>query len=400
MHTVAEAEKIILEHAIPATLETVDLSESLGRFLGEDLLADRDFPPFDRVTMDGIAIQFAQFEAGQRQFPIQGIQAAGKPRLQLPNPAGCVEVMTGAMLPEQTDTVIRYEDLKTENGAATVLTDAVRLRQNVHFQGVDRKKNDLLIKKGRKIGPAEIATAATIGKSKLLVIRPPRTAIVSTGDELVPVSGTPLPHQIRGSNVFALQALLGAQFNMDSRVFHFPDDPEVISKGLADIFKAFDLVILSGAVSEGKFDFVPQVLDGLGVKKYFHKVSQRPGKPFWFGQLRDETVIFALPGNPVSAFLCACRYLLPFLRRSLGEQEQSPEMAALGEKVVFKPALTYFLPVRLQQTTDAVLQAFPLEGHGSGDLANLNDADAFLELSLERDVFLPGEAFPLHRYRF
>ncbi|MBV6441362.1 MAG: Molybdopterin molybdenumtransferase [Saprospiraceae bacterium] len=397
--SVAEAEKIILQHAFSPAGEEVELAHTLGRILQEELTADRDFPPFDRVTMDGIAIRHAQFAEGCRQFPICGVQAAGKPRLTLTDPAGCMEVMTGAMLPEGADTVIRYEDVRIENGSAAVLCSGVNFRQNLHFQGIDRRTGDIIVQRGQKIGPAEIATAATVGKTRLRVARLPRTAIVSTGDELVPVGQTPLPHQIRGSNVFAIRALLAEQFQADSQIFHYPDDPKAIAKGLEQIFGDFDLVILSGAVSEGKFDFLPQVLASLGVEKLFHKVSQRPGKPFWFGQLPGRAVVFALPGNPVSAFMCVCRYLLPFLRRSLGQTPRPPEIASLAEQVVFKPALTYFLPVRLECTAGGMLQAQPLPGHGSGDLANLNDADGFLELPLERDVFLAREVFPFYRYR-
>lgn len=399
MLSVAEAEKIILQHTFSPEGEEVELSHALGRVLQEELVADRDFPPFDRVTMDGIAIRHEEFAASRRQFIIQGVQAAGKPRLTLTDPAGCMEVMTGAMLPEGADTVIRYEDLRIENGAATVLCEELNFRQNLHFQGIDRRTGDIIVHKGRKIGPAEIATAATVGKTRLRVTRLPRTAIVSTGDELVPVGQTPLPHQIRGSNVFAIRALLAEQFQADSQIFHYPDDPKAIADGLERVFADFDLVILSGAVSEGKFDFLPQVLASLGVEKLFHKVSQRPGKPFWFGHLAGRAVVFALPGNPVSAFMCACRYLLPFLRRSLGQTPRMPEMAALTEQVAFKPALTYFLPVRVGYTAGGMLQAQPLPGHGSGDLANLNEADGFLELPLERDVFQVGEVFPFYRYR-
>lgn len=400
MHNVAEAEKIILQHAFSTDMETVELSRATGRILGEDLKADRDFPPFDRVTMDGIAIRQEAFAGGQRQFRIQGIQAAGMPRLSLSDPAACLEVMTGAMLPEGTDSVIRYEDVDIQDGTAFVTIDAAAFRQNIHTQGVDRRAGDVLVTKGRKIGPAEIAVAATVGKSRIEVARLPGTAIVSTGDELVPVGQTPLPHQIRSSNVFAIQALLAEQFRIESAIFHFPDDEKAISEGLAQIFRDYELVILSGAVSEGKFDFVPQVLGGLGVEKCFHKVSQRPGKPFWFGHLPGKAVVFALPGNPVSAFLCACRYLLPFLRRSMGEMPGSMKTARLSEQVIFKPALTYFLPVRLSAANDGILLAQPLPGHGSGDLANLADTDGFLELPLERDVFQAGEVFPVYRYRF
>lgn len=398
MLTVAEAEQIILTHAFSPSGEEVELLRAPGRILQEDLTADRDFPPFDRVAMDGIAICHATFETSRRHFPVQAIQSAGQPRLTLSDPTACLEVMTGAMLPEGCDTVIRYEDLQIEKGVATVLTETVKFRQNIHLQGVDRRAGELLVPKGRKIGPSEIAVAATVGKARLRVARLPRTAIVSTGDELVEVGQTPLPHQIRSSNTHAIRALLAEQFGLEGEMFHVPDDQAAIAGGLERIFDRFDVVILSGAVSEGKFDFVPGVLEKLGVEKCFHKVSQRPGKPFWFGTTPNGAVVFALPGNPVSAFLCACRYVLPFLRQSLGEPLKALEMAILSEEVVFKPALTYFLPVRLPGK-DGLLRAQPLPGHGSGDLANLAEADGFLELPLERDVFPAGEAFPFHRFR-
>ena len=400
MISVAEAEKIILQHAFPVQPEAVALPRALGRILAEDLVADRDFPPFDRVTMDGIAMVHAAFEAGQRVFPIRGVQAAGMPVLALPSPSDCLEVMTGAMLPQGADAVIRYEDLHLENGIAQVNCETVNFRQNIHTQGSDRRSGDLLVPRGRKIGPAEIATAATIGKAQIRVARLPKTAIVSTGDELVEIADTPLPHQIRRSNVFSLQALLLDQYCLDSQVFHFPDDRAALTEGLERIFAEFELVVLSGAVSEGKFDFLPEVLESLGVEKCFHKVSQRPGKPFWFGHLPGRSVVFALPGNPVSTFLCACRYILPYLGQCCGLAARPATYAVLATEITFRPALTFFLPVRAQVTADGVLQAHALPWHGSGDLANLNDADGFLELPLDHTVFNAGAVFPYHRYRF
>jgi molybdopterin molybdotransferase len=136
------------------------------------------------------------------------------------------------------------------------------------------------------------------------------------------------------------------------------------------------------------------------VEKCFHKVAQRPGKPFWFGHYNRRPVVFALPGNPVSAFLCTWRYLMPFLHHSLGQELPRRRTAVLSENVTFKPALTYFLPVKLDNPENGIIQAFPLPGHGSGDLANLNDADAFLELPLEQDQFYAGETFPVLQYRY
>lgn len=376
------------------------LEQSWGRILREDLRADRDFPPFDRVTMDGIAIRHEQFAAGQRRFPVAGVQAAGQPPLRLPQGDACLEVMTGAMLPEGTDTIIRYEDLLLEDGFAQVQSDAVQLRQNLHARGIDRRTGDLLVPAGRQIAAPEVATAASVGKATLRVARLPRVAIVSTGDELVEVAAAPLPYQIRRSNVQAVQAVLAEQLRIEGQLFHFADDREQISTGMDRILAEFDVVVLTGAVSEGKFDYVPQVLGALGVEQCFHKIAQRPGKPFWFGHFRRRAVVFALPGNPVSAFLCAWRYLMPFLRRSLGQEPLPPAPAAvLATDVAFKPALTYFLPVKLHFANNGTVQAAPLPGHGSGDLVNLNDADGFVELPSGRDTFRAGEVFPLLSYR-
>ena len=156
-------------------------------------------------------------------------------------------------------------------------------------------------------------------------------------------------------------------------------------------------MILSGAVSEGKFDFVPKVLHNLGVEKLFHKVAQRPGKPFWFGvkqsnQSHSQAMVFALPGNPVSTFLCAYRYVLPYVKSCLGLNRMPQEYAVLSQKIEFKPDLTYFLQVKLQNTEGA-LWAIAIAGGGSGDLANLNNADGFLELPRGRDLFEKGEIY-------
>jgi molybdopterin molybdotransferase len=413
MLSVQQAENIIFNHKIALNTEGVSLEKSIGRILQEDLYADRDFPPFDRVTMDGIAIRFQDFQQGHRIFKIEGVQAAGSPQMALPithNPSfmTCFEVMTGAMLPVGCDTVIRYEDLKIADGYAEILIENIVFQQNLHFKGIDRKQNDAIILRGGKITAAEIATAATLGKTHLQVAKLPKIAIVSTGDELVDIGDTPLLYQIRRSNVYAIKAMLETEFKIKAKLFHFNDDKTLIFNGLKKILKDYDIVILSGAVSEGKFDFVPMALDDLGVEKLFHKVAQRPGKPFWFGvsgqrpsQAANKfaTTVFALPGNPVSTFLCAYRYVVPFIEKSLGVSISPKAYAVLTEKVIFKADLTYFLPVKLNFTEGGVLMAKPLAGHGSGDLANLNDADGFLELPQKRNIFEAGEAFPFFKYR-
>ena len=165
MITVSEASKIVLDHFTGFDSEQVPLQSAIGRLLDEDLVADRDFPPFDRVTMDGIAIQYQQYANGQRTFPIAGMQAAGAPEQSLEEATHCFEVMTGAVLPRNTDIVIRYEDLEIEEGKATVTIETIKSSQNVHWQGNDRKKGDLIVQAGQLISAAEIGVAATIGKT-------------------------------------------------------------------------------------------------------------------------------------------------------------------------------------------------------------------------------------------
>jgi molybdopterin molybdotransferase len=398
MITVEQATDLILQTARDFGLEAVPLDAAIGRTLREALYADRDFPPFHRVTMDGIAIQYAAFQAGQRVFPIAGIAAAGGAQQRLLSPQQCLEAMTGAMLPEGADTVIRYEDLEIADGQARVMIEEIGWGQNVHKQGEDRREGSMVVPTGIKLSPAEIGVAATVGKARLQVSRLPRTVIISTGDELVEVTETPLPHQIRRSNEHRLRATL-ARFGIAADTLHLRDDLEEVRQELAQVLEQYEVVILSGGVSEGKFDYLPRALTDLKVEKRFHKIKQRPGKPFWFGQAPSGVLVFALPGNPVSSFMCTQRYFIPWLERSLGLPAKKYPHAILQQEVLFKPDLTYFMQVRVEYDEQGRILAFPVEGHGSGDLANLVDADAFLQLPLGRDLFEAGEAFPLIVYR-
>jgi len=399
MITVQEATEIIRQHRLDFPVEEVPLTEAIGRVLREDLFADRPFPPYDRVTMDGIAIQYASFANGQRDFPIEKVIAAGDPEGVLENPDNCVEIMTGAVLPKGADIVIRYEDLEIKAGVAKIMTEAIKSSQNVHWKGSDRKQGSKIVEAGQLISPAEVGVAATIGKAKLKVTRLPKTAIISTGDELVDVSETPLPHQIRRSNVYRLQASL-KQYKIEVDAYHLIDDQASIEKAIEQMLGTYDILLLSGGVSKGKFDFVPAAMEALGVKKLFHRIKQRPGKPFWFGLAPTGALVFALPGNPVSSFMCTQRYFVPWLRHSLGLDTLNLPIACLEQSVTFKPDLTYLCQVSTRFDTDGRLLAKPAEGHGSGDLANLVEADAFMELPRGKDVFEAGECFPVYFYRF
>lgn len=398
MISVTEATNFIQSTARDYGTESVPLSVSIGRVLRENLYADRPFPPFNRVTMDGIAIQYAAFANGQRTFHVEGIAAAGAPQMKLQDGKNCLEVMTGAILPENTDTVIRYEDTVFFEGKMTIQVDELKFEKNVHKLGSDRQREDLLIEAGRVISPAEIGVAATVGKTYLEVSKYPKTVIISTGDELVEVSEKPLPYQIRKSNVHLLQSMF-THIGMPAEIMHLKDDYEKVMTGLQSVLREYDLIILSGGVSAGKFDYLPKALNELKVNEFFHKVKQRPGKPLWFGQSPEGAVIFALPGNPVSSFSCAQKYIFPWLQKSLSLPLSTPIYAALSQDYAFKPDLTYFLQVKISHSERGQIIATPFTGNGSGDLANLTHADGFLELPSGKEMFKKGEVFSFVSYR-
>lgn len=397
MIRVEEAFKIVQESCFTLGVEEIDILQSSGRVLAEPIHADRDFPPFNRVAMDGIAIASEFFTGVDQEFVIEGTQAAGTPQGKLSDLGHCIEVMTGAVLPEGTNAVIRYEDVEIKSGKAKVLVANIDAGMNVHPQAQDAKQGDVLLVPGQIISPAEVALLASVGKSKVSVFAFPKTAVMSTGDELVGIHDTPAPHQIRRSNTYALQAAM-REFHWQSEAFHIADRREEINSRLQKILTENDVLILSGGVSKGKFDFIPEVLEELGIQKRFYQVNQRPGKPFWFGTSADgKKVVFALPGNPVSTFLCFFKYIKPWILSCCGVVPK-PVSAVLAADVSFAPPLTYFIQVRTEMHS-GMLMAYPNAGGGSGDFANLKDVDGFLELPSEKSEFKAGESYPFISFR-
>ncbi len=397
MIKVEEAEKIILEHLRDYGTEVISFDNCLGRVLAEDIKADRDFPPFNRVTMDGIAIRFEAFKKGNRVFKIKATQSAGEQPLEINNDDECIEIMTGAVLPASADSIIPYEQIEINNGIATVKSETVILTQNVHFKGKDKKQNEILVRSNQFITPTVITIAATVGKTNLLVKKLPKIVIVSTGDELIEIKETPAPFQIRRSNDYTLQAIL-KQYVLNAVLLHLPDNQDQIEQQLRLCMDEYDVIILTGGVSMGKFDYVPPALEKLHVKKLFHKVQQRPGKPFWFGKQESGKLVFAFPGNPVSTFVCFQRYFLPWLKRCL-EVTTNETYAILEEDFTFTATLQYFLQVKLLINKKGELSATPVEGNGSGDFANLLQTDAFMELPLEKNKFKKGDVFRVWAFK-
>ncbi|MFI5160934.1 MAG: molybdopterin molybdotransferase MoeA [Sphingobacteriales bacterium] len=398
MTTVEQAEKLILAESKDFGTEIIPFELALGRVLAEDIKADRDLPPFNRVTMDGIAISYAAIEKGINSFHIKATQAAGNVPVDIEHLDECVEIMTGAALPDSVDTVIPYEHIEIDNGKAAVIVPGTKGGQNLHPKGADKKEGEVIIAAYQVITPGMINSIASVGKTQLLVVKLPRVVIISSGDELVDIDTEPSPTQIRKSNSYTIQAVLG-QHNLKADLLHIPDDPEITREKIGYCLENYDVILMTGGISMGKFDYIPKALEEVGIKNIFHKVSQRPGKPFWFGKHEGGVLVFAFPGNPVATFMCLYRYFLPWLNASQSLQSKLPIYAVLGQDFTFKAELQYFLQVKLRFTEEGQLLATPVEGNGSGDFANLADTDAFMELPLARSEFKKGEVFPVWLFK-
>ena len=400
MISVEEARNIVKEHTIDLGTESINLTQSIGRTLSREVLADRDFPPFDRITMDGIAFCFDSYQKGQREFLVESLSLAGEPVKQLSSDKNCIEIMTGSVLAEGCDAMVRYEDLEfIENEKkkyARVLDEHVFRWKNVHRQGSDSKKGAVLVRPGVKINSALISILATVGLNKIVVRKLPQIAIISTGDELVDINKEPEAHQIRKSNTITIKAELN-KLGIRSELFHLADRKELIKDKLKKILTDFDAIILSGGVSKGKVDYVPDALAELGVKQLFHRVAQRPGKPFWFGVFESNKPIFAFPGNPISTFTCFKVYFMDWLASCKFLTRKSMK-ATLMQDFSFKPNLGYFLQVKEGLGDDAKILAFPQTGNGSGDLANLSKSDAIIFLPAGSDQYKKGGAYEIFRY--
>jgi molybdopterin molybdotransferase len=392
MITPAAAAQLIREATPAWPQEDCPLLEAHGRILRVALRAERDLPPFDRATMDGYALRSAAVAAGVASFAVEGVQPAGCAPLTLgPTPEAAVEIMTGAVLPIGADAVVPYEDTARAGDRMTLAPGTVVAAGHaVHRRGSDHRAGGVIVAPGVRLTGREIAVAAACGYAQLAVSRLPRIAVVATGDELVELDEPVEPYQIRRSNDYALRAALAQAGYVQTDRFHLRDDRSAIATLLERLLADHDVVLLSGGVSKGKFDFLPEELARQGVRRVFQGVAQRPGKPLWFGTGSRNQLVFALPGNPVSAYTCLHRYVLPALAQAAGAVAAAAPLVPLAAAFAFRPPLACFLPVRLEATPEGGRRAVPAPGNTSGDFAGLVGTDGFVELPADGDVFPAG----------
>lgn len=394
MLTPAQADAAIAAVLAPAGDQELPLTACAGRVLRQPVIAERDAPPFDRVAMDGIAIAHGP----RREYRVAGVQPAGAPALTLAAPGDCIEVMTGAVLPEGCDTVVPVERIHLADGVAVLEPGYQPLPwMHVHRRGSDARAGATLLAPGMRLAAPEIAIAASAGLARLAVSREPRVAVVSTGDELVEPGQPVLAHQVRRSNAYGLGAALTLAGFAPATDLHLPDRQDELRAAFARELARRDVLVLSGGVSAGRYDFVPAALAACGVRRVFHQVSQRPGRPLWFGTHPDGALVFALPGNPVSVLVCLARYVLPALATLTGVPRPPQPRVALAQAFEFKAPLSCFLPVALEYDQERTL-ARPRPTGGSGDFISLAGTDGFVELPPGPATYPAGLVVPFFHW--
>jgi molybdopterin molybdotransferase len=386
----AEATGIVREHAgrlaARHAAQSADLLDTLGRVLSEPILADRDQPPFPRSTRDGFACRAADVAAGIPLEVIGSIRAGDAVAVEV-GAGKAVEIMTGAPVPAGADCVVMVEHVLWEHDTLRLASGrSVQPGENIVPMGAEARAGAVIVARGTRISPAQVAVAAACGAGRLSVFERPRVAIVATGDELVEMNQQPQTHQIRNSNSYSLAAQVLAAGAEPVRLPIARDERVHLENMIREALQT-DLVLLSGGVSMGKYDLVEEVLLSLGAEFFFTGALIQPGKPIVFGRI-GEHYFFGLPGNPVSTMVTFLLFVEPLLGALCGEVGRGPRFARarLVGEVRVKTGLTRFLPARLM---DGNVEAVTWQG--SGDLASTSRSNCFLVVPPEQPVLVAGE---------
>jgi molybdopterin molybdotransferase len=395
--TFLEARAMVLRElravcAAPA-IETCPIDDCCGRVLAEDITADRDYPPFHRSTRDGFAVRstdvpgtlhvVGEARAGMAFGGASGDGATG--------PGEAVEIMTGAPVPEGADAVIMVEHC-TRPAADSVSTDhSAAPNSNISPAGCEARAGAVVLHRGIRIDYACVGWLATVGRTTVPVFARPRVAILSTGDEIVEIGETPGRHQIRNSNAHALAAQVRRAGGIPVILPIAPDNKDATVRLIAQGLKT-DLLLLSGGVSAGKYDFVEPALAEFGARFCFDRVAIQPGQPVVFGKAAKGTLFFGLPGNPASTMVTFEIFARAAIDLLSGAEEAPLPMtlAKLTRKFTHKPGLTRFLPAVL-----ACAEVTPVDWQGSGDIPSLCRATAFLVADPNQAEYAKGDLIPV-----
>ena len=396
MLTYEQARRTVIEQVEkakgPRETAVVSVWDALGFVLAKEVKTDREYPPFHRSTRDGYAVHAAEVPAGATLRCVAEIKA-GDTVTQPLAPGACVQIMTGAAVPDGADAVVMIEHTNRDGGSVR-FERAAQPGQNIVPLGSEAKRGETILSPGMRLGYAELALAAQVGATQLRCASKPRVAILSTGDEVVSVDQQPGAFQIRNSNSVSLAAQVrlagGEPVLLGNAADRIDDLREKISRGLRE-----EVLVLSGGVSMGKYDLVETVLKDLGAQFHVDAVAIRPGRPAVFGKCGD-TFVFGLPGNPVSTMVTFELFVVPAIDLLNGAPARDLPLveARLGAALNEKPGLTHFLPARVEwRGTIPEVKALPWQG--SGDVTALARANCYLVVAADRGQVNAGETMPI-----
>ena len=379
-----EAYRIVMRSVFETRSETIPFNDTTGRILDEDIFSDIDMPPFNRSAMDGYACNKDDLKT---DLDVIEIIAAGKKPVHEVGKNQCSKIMTGAIVPEGCDVVFMVEESEKLADGKIRFT-GTEPKKNISIKGEDLKKGDVVMSRSRLIQPQDVAIMASVGHINVRVKKRPTVGILSTGDELVSPSDIPDISQIRNSNAYQLRAQIKRAGGEAFDYGIVPDDESVTYDRVRAAIDKNDIVIITGGVSMGDFDFVPSVLDRVGVKILFDRVNVQPGKPTTFG-LHAKAVIFGLPGNPVSSFMQFELLVRPLINRMMGYDWKPFEfMLPMAVDYVRKSSSRLgFIPVSINEKKEVI----PVDYHGSGHLTSLSDAEGIIALKPGLDSLKKGE---------
>jgi molybdopterin molybdotransferase len=373
MISVAEAVQIIRQQTAALGTERIDLPSALGRVLAQEIVADSDLPPFDRAQMDGYAVRAADTLNAPARLRIVGESAAGKGWHNRLDEGEAVRIMTGAPVPEGADSVQQVElTHELKDGTVVELLASVETGRSIVKRGAEIKAGEVVLKPGVSINAPMMAVLAAFGYAQVEVARKPRVAVLATGSELVAISEQPGQDQIRDSNNYSIAAyaeLAGAA------VERFPltrDETSLLTRQIKEAGDNFDVVVTSGGVSMGVYDVTKNALQELNAEIFFERVALRPGKPIVFARLPNGTLMFGLPGNPVSVSVTFNLFTRTALLAMQGANEPSlkHETVVLARAVKGTMDRESYLPAQLTTNDDGELIAFPLKWGGSSDFVS------------------------------
>jgi molybdopterin molybdotransferase len=398
--SVAEAQRRILEQVRPLPPQSAALSAAaLGLILAEDIVSDLDMPPYDKAMMDGYAVRSTDVSSRGAELAVVGEVTAGRvPQVDV-GPGQAARIMTGAPIPAGADAVVMVERTRLADGNRVHVEEAIKAGQNILRRGREMRQHDVVLKAGARLRPQEFGLLALVGRTTVKVQPAPQVAVLPTGDELVEPDVQPGPGQIRNSNGPMLLAQAVRAGGVAQLLATARDTVESLRTQIAQGLKA-NVLVLSGGVSAGKLDLVPGVLTELGVRTFFHKVEMKPGKPMLFGitehgVARPATLVFGLPGNPVSSLVCFELFVRPAIR-ALMALPPGPRFvqATLAEDYAYRTDRPTYHPALLAATEGGWTVRLP-PWFGSPDLRGVTAANAFALLPVGDHQHRAGAVLPV-----